>query len=419
MPFPMRRTSKLGYRSRSTSSRSPLASAMGVGFRVLTSERLGPLLETSPRKVALPVNRGRYFRIVDAMPPSRGSLGEAHWPSLRLRENRVGMLSRSVLVVAVALLASASPARGLCFGDLNDDGRVTVDELLVLVDRALDPAKNPTPRPTQFTPTRVPTRSVRPTRTPIPPPTLAGNVVPDRRRRRHARTSRTTPADSQTTAAYSTGTSEPHGVGRVTGLNGLIVGIHNAVYGCPPLRCQPGSVYDSWPHFEVKETVVGTNGTFTDECAEGSLMEWRCGLERDCSTPYNPRPSECTTFETGLVVSRTFACHGGCVDGACLRRCPTTSDYLVYIELGKASVTFENETDGRQYDCVLTNDSDDDFDCALDPIVGDRERVSSFQPSGTLSRHCFEDEFGFPTLENGCRYRCGIKEDSDLNALGG
>ena len=330
------------------------------------------------------------------------------------------LCGRFVLVVAVALLASASPARGLCFGDLNDDGRVTVDEILLLVDRVLDPAKNPTPQPTRFTPTRVPPRSVRPTRTPIPPPTLAGNAVLDLRRRREAKTSRKTPVDAQTTTARPTGTPEPNGVGRVTGVNDLIVGIHNALSGCPPLLCEPGTVYDSRTHFEVKETVVGTNGTFTDECAEGTLIEWGCGLERDCNRRYNPNPfQDCTYFETGLVVSRSFACHGGCVDGACLRRCPTTSDFLVYIELGKTSVTFENETDGRKYDCTLSNGADDDFDCDLDPIVGDRERVSSFQPSGTLSRHCFEELFGFPTLENGCRYRCGIKEGSDLDALGG
>jgi hypothetical protein len=206
----------------------------------------------------------------------------------------------------------------------------------------------------------------------------------------------------------------------VSGVDDLIVGIHHALSGCPPLRCESGSVYDSRTHFEVKETVEGTNGTFTDECVDGFLVEMGCGLQRDCNTRYNPDPfRDCTYFETGIVVSTSFACHGGCVDGVCLGRCPTTSDFLVYVELGE-TVTFENETDGRQYDCVLVIDElDDDFDCALDPIVGDRERVSHLQSASTFSRLCTEDLFGFPVLENGCRYRCGIKEGSDLDALGG
>lgn len=320
-----------------------------------------------------------------------------------------------VLIAVVALLVSAPRVNALCYGDLNDDGLVAVDEILVLVDRALDPSKNPTSAPTAFTPTRVPTRSVRPTRTPI---SLPDGSTARLRARPSTKTSRVTTAYAQS-ALRPASALEREGSGRVTGVDDLVVGLNNALFGCPPLQCEPGSVFDSWGHFEVKETIVGTNGAFTDECHDGSLVERRCELERDCSRVYNPNPREdCTWFETGLVVSSIFVCHGGCVNGTCLKRCPTPADTVVYLELSEQTATFENETDGRLYDCMLVDDSGEGFNCSLDPIVGDRERVSHFQLAGRLV-YCTEDMFGYVTLENGCRYHCGIKEDSDLDELGG
>lgn len=287
-----------------------------------------------------------------------------------------------------ATLFHGDPIVGSCFGDLNADGRVTVDEVLIVVDRALFPARNPTPVPTRETPTRVPTRSARPTRTPI----ASGQDTAQVRKRNFV--------------------SSTANVGTVTGVDDLILAVDNALSGCPPQVCEPGSVRDNFPHIEVRETAAGLNGTFTDACSDDllALTEWYCGLVRECGRWPNPLPSDCTTFETGTVVSRVHQCSGGCLDGTCRARCPGFSDTLLYVDREGTSAILENETDGRQYDCVLISSTEEGLDCETDPRPGDREEIVGL---GLRGRLCTGDDFGLVELANGCAYTCGIKLGSD------
>src|SRR5215470_2698651 len=89
----------------------------------------------------------------------------------------------ATLAVVGGLMAHAAAAEP-CPGDLNGDGEVTVDEILVVVDKALNGCSAPAPTLTEtasptatvpFTPTPTATRSATVTRTPTPTPRFRDN----------------------------------------------------------------------------------------------------------------------------------------------------------------------------------------------------------------------------------------------------
>ncbi len=312
-----------------------------------------------------------------------------------------------VATMVVAALVGPLEAAALCFGDLDADARVSIGELMVLVGRRLDPAKNPT-----FPPTPRPTRTrnltpntPRPTRTPlfveVTPNdnsvqwvTQGQGDIPEGRTRKPTRTPGPPPIP------------EPVGAGQVRDIGDIIRAVRHSLFGCPPRECEARGPLGRGPNTDVQETVIGINGVFTDDCGiDGTLIEWRCQKGLECGR-WGPGPNMvCEIYDMGIAEPVFRECSGGCVAGTCLGRCPTIGDELVYLELGQSSASFRNEVDHRVYDCTLTS-------CGWQrPAVGDRVGVTS---SGPFGEPCTARSFGRVRLDNLCRYECGIREGSDL-----
>src|SRR5687768_485957 len=98
----------------------------------------------------------------------------------------------------------------------------------------------------------------------------------------------------------------------------------------------------------VQGTSTGLNGSFTDECKNGALIEYYCETSTvvdprclQASSPNGgsadialPRPlPTCETY-TGQVVSHEVDCDGLCKDGTCMYWCPTVEHEVEYHETG-------------------------------------------------------------------------------------
>jgi hypothetical protein len=69
------------------------------------------------------------------------------------------------------------------------------------------------------------------------------------------------------------------------------------------------------PNPYLRETMTGSNGTFTDECdATGKLVEYYCDYQMLCGAMM----TDCAPYPTGLVISRTTECRFRCGGGACM-----------------------------------------------------------------------------------------------------
>jgi hypothetical protein len=93
------------------------------------------------------------------------------------------------------------------------------------------------------------------------------------------------------------------------GRGGAGGGASSEVIVCPERLGLPELTLDP----EVRQTIEGTNGTFSDECeANGDLVEYTCEMRELCEFE-----GGCAPFPTGRVISRVFECAGACEDGAC------------------------------------------------------------------------------------------------------
>ena len=196
---------------------------------------------------------------------------------------------------------------------------------------------------------------------------------------------------------------------KTLGIGDLIEAVNNALTGCGDFEsCRAGEPPARASDPEVRETVSGANGTFTDLCSvNGYLVEWVCEVAAHCvRDPINYR---CTYFQSGVAVPRVFKC-SGCREGTCRARCPNFFDTVIYLEISGEDALFENEYDQRRYQCVLYRDRLGHAGCLRTPMVGDREEVVSL---GLYDSYCTDTNFGNVGLANGCSYQCGISPEAD------
>jgi hypothetical protein len=134
----------------------------------------------------------------------------------------------------------------------------------------------------------------------------------------------------------------------------------------------------------VQGTSKGVNGSFTDECENGALIEYYCQtltvVDPSClvSTSSNgggaadlaaPRPIPSCEVYTGQVVSTHVDCDGRCKDGTCNYWCPTVEHEVEYHDVSSDRVELHNIDLDFVYDCRVEWQRDG-YDC-LDPeLVG-------------------------------------------------
>lgn len=179
------------------------------------------------------------------------------------------------------------------------------------------------------------------------------------------------------------------------------------------VTCTPGAEYQQESP-EVRHTYAGSNGTFTDRCdGSGNLVDYGCEFKTQCGPGPNPA---CGNYDTGRVTSATRDCAGMCVNGRCDARCPQQGDHVTYRETHPdGSAVIHNDSDGRSYDCRLTDDTrGDNFDCKTVAVgeTGTEWGVSAPDQS------CTGADFGsltvvvhgVPTINGGytCAYDCSI-----------
>jgi len=170
----------------------------------------------------------------------------------------------------------------------------------------------------------------------------------------------------------------------------------------------------------VQGTSKGLNGTFTDKCDKGSLVEYFCEKEiisdpscfaaaaasgADLAAPRPIPIPGCEVF-TGEVTSSLIDCGGLCKDGTCMYWCPTVEDEVRYVEAQSDAVLLENTTSNFRYACEVTFQRDG-YDCATESLEGSVVGVYSLG-------ECTLDEVIFGTdtpQEPGiqtCTYRCSL-----------
>jgi hypothetical protein len=151
--------------------------------------------------------------------------------------------------------------------------------------------------------------------------------------------------------------------------------------------------------FEVRHTVSGLNGTFTDICDEnGDLVQYYCDIYREWDLNY------LGGYQTGDVVSGIMDCDGTCQDGVCTSLCPRIDDTARYLDIKDDAAVLENETMGHVYKCVLISDfNNDDYDCLSDPAVGSTAVIESV---GWSERLCVGDRIFTFGVAHRCTYEC-------------
>jgi hypothetical protein len=134
---------------------------------------------------------------------------------------------------------------------------------------------------------------------------------------------------------------------------------------------------------QVQGTSKGLNGSFTDECKNGALIEYYCEtvpvVDPSCllaSSPNGgstdiaaPRPIPTCEIYTGQVVSHQVDCDGMCKDGTCMYWCPTVEHEVEYHETGSGTAVLHNNDLDFVYDCQVTWERDD-YDCSDPDLVG-------------------------------------------------
>jgi hypothetical protein len=133
----------------------------------------------------------------------------------------------------------------------------------------------------------------------------------------------------------------------------------------------------------VQGTSKGLNGSFTDQCENGSLIEYYCEkvdvIDPNCllsASPNGgdadlaaPRPIPSCQVYTGQVVSTEVDCDGRCKDGTCNYWCPTVEHDVEYHEVGSDSAVLHNEALDFVYDCRVEWQRDG-YDCSDPDLVG-------------------------------------------------
>jgi hypothetical protein len=133
----------------------------------------------------------------------------------------------------------------------------------------------------------------------------------------------------------------------------------------------------------VQGTSKGLNGSFTDQCENGSLIEFYCEkvdvIDPNCllsASPNGgdadlaaPRPIPTCQVYTGQVVSTEVDCDGRCKDGTCNYWCPTVEHDVEYHEVGSDSAVLHNEALDFVYDCRVEWQRDG-YDCSDPDLVG-------------------------------------------------
>jgi hypothetical protein len=133
----------------------------------------------------------------------------------------------------------------------------------------------------------------------------------------------------------------------------------------------------------VQGTSKGLNGSFTDQCENGSLIEYYCEkvdvIDPNCllsASPNGgdadlaaPRPIPSCQVYTGQVVSTEVDCDGRCKDGTCNYWCPTVEHDVEYHEVGSDSAVLHNEALDFVYDCRVEWQRDG-YDCSDPELVG-------------------------------------------------
>jgi hypothetical protein len=186
-----------------------------------------------------------------------------------------------------------------------------------------------------------------------------------------------------------------------------------AVVPGQPEICEDGVPAATFHSTGQRETTAGDAGSYVDHCdADGDVVEHHCETRAEI----DPTTHRLRYFDTGRVGSDAIDCRGYCASGACPSRCPGFFDELRYLSVGGEFARFENQVDGRRYDCELTWDrSNDDFDCAADPGIGDEALIIAMSPanqSATAQCASLLPEFGTALASDPgrevCAYQCEI-----------
>jgi hypothetical protein len=134
-----------------------------------------------------------------------------------------------------------------------------------------------------------------------------------------------------------------------------------------------------------RSTTIGLNGSFTDACEGGNLVEHFCELGPCVSARIVPPVGGSAGFgqggtagaancPTGNVVSRTIDCDGRCEDGTCFTWCAEQGSSF---EITGTSDTAVLMTKGAfQYACDVVFEGDG-FDCRSQDLVGRTVVVTS------------------------------------------
>jgi hypothetical protein len=161
------------------------------------------------------------------------------------------------------------------------------------------------------------------------------------------------------------------------------------------VRCDTPSAVGLAADPRVQRTVQGTSQTSTDSCdADGNLVDYYCETKQTCTIPGPDPLPNCTSVNTGNVLSQAYDCSGHCVNGTCESRCPTFGDLMSYVAVDAAtgSATLENQTDHRRYVCQLSFDAaNDNYDCKTGPMPGAKVKMLA---QGLKSSYCTGGNFG-------------------------
>jgi hypothetical protein len=121
----------------------------------------------------------------------------------------------------------------------------------------------------------------------------------------------------------------------------------------PP--CPQGVLFSAapLPDPRVRETHAGLNGSFTDTCENGDLVQYDC--ETSTITGPDNDPATYTSF-SGQVVSKNVDCGGRCQDGACPNTCLAEGDTLRCLSVeADGHATFESLSGGFTYACDINS----------------------------------------------------------------
>jgi hypothetical protein len=133
----------------------------------------------------------------------------------------------------------------------------------------------------------------------------------------------------------------------------------------------------------VQGTSKGVNGSFTDQCENGALIEYYCEkvsvVDPSCLLSSSqdggaadlaaPRPIPSCEVYTGQVVSTHVDCDDRCKDGTCNYWCPTVEHEVEYHEVGSDSAELHNNDLDFVYDCRVEWERDG-YDCSDPGLVG-------------------------------------------------